>query len=355
MVVFLAGDARSRRDVHAALLRVLAERLRISDEFGRLDRYRIAAVLPATAAAGAWTVADDICLKLPAELPLPECDVYVYPAEVLSRASLPARYAAAPVAAGANGNGNGNGQGGGGTNGNGSGERRCVPHVGDPLEVEPALCREADTRLARPMEPLFARPLPLWKRAMDCVLAATALVVLSPLLLAIALAVKLTSPGPILFRQMRSGLGGRPFAFYKFRSMVCDAEARKAGLMARNEQDGPAFKIRNDPRVTPIGRFLRASSLDELPQLWNVLRGDMSLVGPRPLPCDESDACAGWHRRRLDVTPGLTCIWQVEGRSQVSFDDWVRMDVRYLRLRSLAADAALIVRTLPAVLLRRGV
>ena len=141
---------------------------------------------------------------------------------------------------------------------------------------------------------------------------------------------------------------------YKFRSMVVDAEQRKRELLALNEQDGPAFKISADPRVTPLGRFLRTTSIDELPQLINVLKGDMSLVGPRPLPCDESDACRGWQRRRLDVTPGLTCIWQVRGRSQVSFADWCRMDLQYVASRSLLRDVTLIALTLPAVLLRRG-
>src|SRR5207249_3744451 len=150
-----------------------------------------------------------------------------------------------------------------------------------------------------------------------------------PLFVVIALAIKSSSRGPILFKQQRSGRGGKPFTMYKFRSMGVDAEARKLELLELNEQDGPAFKLKNDPRVTRLGRILRTTSLDELPQLWNVVKGEMSLVGPRPLPCAESDASEPWHRQRLDVTPGLTCIWQVKGRSSVSFADWVRMDVQY--------------------------
>jgi lipopolysaccharide/colanic/teichoic acid biosynthesis glycosyltransferase len=180
------------------------------------------------------------------------------------------------------------------------------------------------------------------------------LVVLAPLFAIIAIAVKLSSPGPVIFAQRRSGRGGRPFLMYKFRTMVADAEARKAELLTQNEQDGPAFKIKNDPRVTAVGRFLRKTSLDELPQLWNVLKGEMSLVGPRPLPCAEAEACEGWQRRRLDVTPGITCIWQVRGRSQVSFADWVRMDMQYIRAQSLQQDLKLLLLTVPAVLLRRG-
>ncbi|MCX5656579.1 MAG: sugar transferase, partial [Planctomycetota bacterium] len=136
--------------------------------------------------------------------------------------------------------------------------------------------------------------------------------------------------------------------------MTADAEVRKSSLAALNEQDGPAFKIRNDPRATRVGRFLRSTSIDELPQLWNVLRGEMSLVGPRPLPCDETAACRGWLRRRLDVTPGLTCFWQVRGRSTVSFAAWVRMDVEYVRCRSLPRDLLLLAQPVPAGLSRRG-
>jgi lipopolysaccharide/colanic/teichoic acid biosynthesis glycosyltransferase len=141
---------------------------------------------------------------------------------------------------------------------------------------------------------------------------------------------------------------------YKLRTMHTGAEARKRELLAANEQDGPAFKMKNDPRVTPLGRFLRRTSIDELPQLWNVLIGDMSLVGPRPLPCDESSACTPWQRNRLDVTPGLTCIWQVKGRSRVSFDDWVRMDMQYLQRAGLLFDLKLLVQTVYVVLLRKG-
>jgi lipopolysaccharide/colanic/teichoic acid biosynthesis glycosyltransferase len=136
--------------------------------------------------------------------------------------------------------------------------------------------------------------------------------------------------------------------------MCVDAEAKKQELKAQSEQDGPAFKIKADPRITKIGKILRETSLDELPQLWNVVKGDMSLVGPRPLPVDESDECDVWQRRRLDVTPGLTCIWQVKGRSRVTFDEWVRMDISYIRRRKLFHDLLILVQTIPAVLLRRG-
>ena len=172
----------------------------------------------------------------------------------------------------------------------------------------------------------------------------------------IALLVKLTSPGPVLFRQQRSGINGRPFTLYKFRTMVTNAEQLKHELAAMNEMSGPVFKVTNDPRVTRIGRFLRKYSLDELPQIYNVLRGEMSLVGPRPLPVDEvkrfNDLA---HRRRLSVKPGLTCLWQVSGRNNVcDFKDWVRLDLEYIDNWSLWLDLRILWRTLPAVLAGTG-
>jgi lipopolysaccharide/colanic/teichoic acid biosynthesis glycosyltransferase len=149
-------------------------------------------------------------------------------------------------------------------------------------------------------------------------------------------------------------LGGKPFIMYKFRTMVMTAERQQEQLMALNEQQGPVFKIRNDPRITRLGRLLRTTSIDELPQLWNVLKGEMSLVGPRPPLEKEVRQYQRWQRQRLDVTPGLTCIWQVQGRSTIAFTEWMRMDLRYVRSRSILRDIGLLLRTVPAVLFRRG-
>lgn len=206
----------------------------------------------------------------------------------------------------------------------------------------------------RAAEELFVRHLPAWKRAVDVVGACVGLIVLSPLLLLTAGLIKATSPGPVLFCQKRDGLGGRPFTILKFRTMSTDAEAKKAALRQQSEQDGPAFKMAHDPRITPLGRFLRKSCIDELPQLWNVVRGEMSLVGPRPLDSREMAHCAGWERRRLEVTPGLTCIWQVYGKSRVTFKEWMRMDIRYIRGRTFLHDAWLVLGTVWSIAFRRA-
>jgi exopolysaccharide biosynthesis polyprenyl glycosylphosphotransferase len=190
------------------------------------------------------------------------------------------------------------------------------------------------------------------KRPVDFVGSAIVLLVFSWFYLIIALLIKLTSPGPVLFRQQRSGLNGRPFTIYKFRTMTTDAEARKQELAARNEMRGPVFKVTNDPRITSIGRFLRRYSIDEFPQFFNVLRGEMSLVGPRPLPVDEVKRFDDFsHRRRLSVKPGLTCTWQISGRNNViDFNDWVRLDLEYIDNWSLWLDVKILCRTVPAVL-----
>jgi len=194
----------------------------------------------------------------------------------------------------------------------------------------------------------------LVKRSLDMMIAVIIGLLSAPLMLFIAAAIKLTSSGPILFCHYRVGKGGRPFKFFKFRSMVVDAERLKADLMHHNEKDGPIFKMRCDPRVTPIGRWLRRYSLDELPQLYNVLIGDMSLVGPRPPVPSEVMQYQPWHLRRLSVTPGLTCIWQTSGRSQVSFDEWMQMDMHYIDNWNLALDLKLLCKTVKAVLLAEG-
>lgn len=308
LLLFAVEDSDSGRATLPCLALTLKRRLRETDEAGWFDdrRTRIGVVMHRTPAAEAWKVADDVCAAFQPQLPAPKCAVHYYPTGSLPAAEL----------------------------------------------ADSTLQKPAEPRPVLPLEPLLVQPMALGKRALDMTTAIVALLLLSPLLATVALLIKFTSCGPIFFHQQRTGIGGKRFKIYKFRSMITDAEVKKQWLMAFNEQDGPAFKIKNDPRVTAIGRFLRRTNIDELPQLWNVVRGDMSLVGPRPLPCNEADACTQWQRQRHDVTPGLTCIWQIWG-SRDSFDEWVRMDVRYIRTRSLLHDLKLILCTLPVIVIGR--
>lgn len=194
----------------------------------------------------------------------------------------------------------------------------------------------------------------LGKRFLDFGLTTVGLLVISPLLGIIALAIKLTSKGPVIFSQERVGHNGRIFKMYKFRSMVQDADELKKKLTHLNEMSGPVFKIKNDPRVTPVGKFLRKTSMDELPQLWNVINGDMSLVGPRPPLPSEVNMYDPKHRKRLAVKPGITCIWQISGRNDVDFEQWMEMDADYVDRWSLWLDMVILAKTVPVVLMRRG-
>jgi exopolysaccharide biosynthesis polyprenyl glycosylphosphotransferase len=193
----------------------------------------------------------------------------------------------------------------------------------------------------------------LAKRLTDIAIAASGLLVLSPFMLLVAALIRITSPGPAIFRQVRCGLNGRRFVFYKFRSMCRDAEEMKASLEHLNTRE-TVFKIPHDPRLTPLGRYLRKFSVDEWPQLWNVLRGDMSLVGPRPAVPGEVDQYKLWQRRRLRMRPGLTCLWAVSGRDKVDFETWMKLDMQYIDNWSLALDWKIILRTIPRVIVGHG-
>ena len=212
----------------------------------------------------------------------------------------------------------------------------------------------------RPMLVFRSTPDASWallgKRAVDLTGATVGLLLVSPLLAVVALSIRLTSPGPVLFRQLRGGRHGKPFTMFKFRTMSTDAEMRRAELAAFNQMSGPVFKVEHDPRITRVGRFLRKTSIDELPQLVNVLRGDMSLVGPRPLPLYEVDKFETTaQRRRLSVAPGLTCLWQISGRNEIrNFQDWVKLDLLYIDNWSLWLDFKILLKTIPVVLLGFG-
>lgn len=192
------------------------------------------------------------------------------------------------------------------------------------------------------------------KRLLDIFGAAVLIVLLSPLMLLAVVLIKLTSRGPVLFRQTRVGLNGRPFTMYKFRTMRPHAQDDQEFLRRHNYQNGPVFKMPEDPRLIPVGRFLRRSSLDELPQLFNVLMGQMSLVGPRPLWKPEADRAVGPARLRTRVKPGLTCLWQISGRSELTYEQWIVLDLYYIHRRSLLLDLLILIQTIPAVLSTHG-
>jgi lipopolysaccharide/colanic/teichoic acid biosynthesis glycosyltransferase len=318
--------------------------LRATDEIGWLEDHVIGVVLPNTTAYGAWKLAEDICLECLDDLSPPVCTVYSYPSNRRTNAKTSVQPTLNGVAR----------SGDRVTPAKQSVHAKTNGVARSPDHAAPVPAHDTTARPVLDLEALFVQRTPAWKRVLDVVGAAAGLLVLLPVFAITAIAVKLSSPGPIFFRQRRSGRGGQPFVMYKFRTMLANAEAYKAALLPLNEQDGPAFKISDDPRITSVGRILRRTSLDELPQLWNVLKGDMSLVGPRPLPCEETNACERWHRRRLNVAPGLTCIWQVKGRSLVSFAEWVRMDLRYIRSLSMWQDVKLLLLTVPAVVSQKG-
>ena len=192
------------------------------------------------------------------------------------------------------------------------------------------------------------------KRALDVILALTALIVHLPVFAVLAVLIRLESPGPVFYRSVRIGRGGRAFTFFKLRSMVLDADRKKHAVAHMNEAEGPVFKIARDPRITRIGRLLRTTSLDEIPQFYNVLIGDMSLVGPRPPIPGEVSQYEPWQLRRLDVRPGITCLWQISGRSRIGFHEWMRLDLEYIKHQSLGLDLKILLRTIPAVLSREG-
>jgi len=201
-----------------------------------------------------------------------------------------------------------------------------------------------------------AEPFPaMIKRMLDCLFSAVLLVLLAPLLLTIGVLVRLTSPGPVFFRQTRVGLNKRQFSIFKFRTMVANAEQLQDELLNLNEMTGPVFKITKDPRVTPLGRVLRKTSIDELPQLFNVLKGDMSLVGPRAMSLRDYQLFdQDWQRRRFSVKPGITCLWQIHGRNAVPFEKWMELDMQYIDKWSLWLDFKILARTVPAVLRGTG-
>jgi lipopolysaccharide/colanic/teichoic acid biosynthesis glycosyltransferase len=308
-------------DMHGApsqiklLAKILHQRLRDTDEKGHLGPGRIGVLLPATDTAGTTLVLNQL-LQLAHQHGLKiDGEAFVYP------------------------------------------EQRDSQHQ-DKNHHDQQLDRprhgEREKRAAGILPLAIATAnYPVWKRMMDISGAALGLLLGSPILLICAVLVKLTSRGPILFRQKRTGYLGKEFTILKFRSMIDGAAELQSTLRERNERDGPAFKICNDPRTTFVGRLMRATGFDELPQLYNVLRGDMALVGPRPLPIHEADQCEPWQKIRVVTKPGLTCYWQISKSRKISFAQWMRLDIQYVRNVSLLLDVRLLAKTVVAVFLGR--
>jgi lipopolysaccharide/colanic/teichoic acid biosynthesis glycosyltransferase len=324
----------------------------MTDEVGMMSQTQTGAVLPDTSHAGALCFAQDVERLAMRRGIQAGYSIHTYPPSRVN----------GHAGSGRNGN-NGNGHGGNGHGGNGHRQFAESRAKGESAASErhsavgTATMQRIDASpiiATNSMDAMLTLPTPWWKRATDILGSLFGLVIFAPFRVVAAALIRLTSKGPVLFTQRRAGLGGGEFTIFKFRTMVTNAEAMKAALRKDSEQDGPAFKMKEDPRITLIGRFLRCTSLDELPQFLNVLLGNMSLVGPRPLPIEEAEECGQWHRRRLSVAPGLTCIWQVRGRSRVGFDDWMRMDMQYIHNRSFLYDLKILLLTIPAVVLRRG-
>ena len=231
---------------------------------------------------------------------------------------------------------------------------RVVPGAIGLMRTRPVLSRSGGTPLLEVGYPQLDNTQRTLKRGLDLVGSTAGLLLLSPLLLAVAAAIKLGSSGPVLFRQKRAGADEKVFICYMFRSMYEDAEQRQVDLEARNEADGAVFKIKEDPRITRVGHFIRKWSIDELPQLINVLKGEMSLVGPRPLPMRDFERMSDVHKKRLAAVPGMSGYWQISGRSNLSFDDMVKLDLYYIENWSLSFDIKIILKTIGAVLRREG-
>lgn len=342
-------------DVDQAQLRYLAskarQRIRISDSIGWLQN-ELVILLPETDRDGAMALANELVKEvLPKFLSL-ETEIVVYPwddplvSEAHELNGQNGFHDSAPPT---------------------PGEEHSVTRIdrGHPSRgtsqrtggktSSPSSAHRVSRRKSNHQGPFTAlSPTPWWKRTVDVVGSGTGLILLSPLFLAASVAIKLTSPGPVFFRQQREGKDGNQFGILKFRTMVVDAEAQQDSLRDKNERDGPAFKLENDPRITSIGRYLRKSCVDELPQLFNVLVGQMSLVGPRPLPVNESHGCTAWQRARLTVLPGLTCTWQAHGGRDTKFEEWMRMDLEYIQKRSFWFDLKLITATAFLAVMHRG-
>ena len=326
LVVFGTGGARQARALHG----VLGGRLRSSDQVGWMDDRRIGVVLTDTPIEGAWKFADDIRRSATIDGVSPACWVYSYPSQWLT--------------------------GGNGYSEEGHGDENAS--ATDMAQVDRTLSQQLHStpeagRGSEEFESLLGNGLPAWKRGVDIIGALLGFVLLAPIFSAIMILIKIVSPGPIFFKQRRLGYLRKPFVMWKFRTMDADADTtphkEHLGELIRTDQPLRKLDEKHDRRIIPMGRFLRASCLDELPQLFNVLLGDMSLIGPRPCLAYEAEDYALWHNERFGSVPGITGLWQVTGKSRTTFNEMMRLDIRYGRLRSFWLDVKILFKTIPAI------
>jgi lipopolysaccharide/colanic/teichoic acid biosynthesis glycosyltransferase len=330
MVVFESGAVSRKSDAARNLVTILTQRIHSTDDIGWLEDGRIAATLAHTPPDGAWTFVDNVRRAFPGGTPPPECAVYAYPSCWITKAD--GGPSQAPPT------------------GNATPSQPCIPFP----EMKYSRVEAEDP--ARPLEELgshFLRPIPLWKRAIDVVGTLAAMILLSPLALLVSLLIYIVSPGPVFFRQERVGYLGKSFTLWKFRTMHVNADTtvhRKhlRELMTSGEE---MTKLDNgkDPRIIPFGPLLRATGIDELPQLLNVLLGEMSLVGPRPCLAYEVRGYLPWQMRRFDAVPGLTGLWQVSGKNRTTFKEMVRLDIGYAKKRAFPLDVKIFLKTFPAI------
>jgi lipopolysaccharide/colanic/teichoic acid biosynthesis glycosyltransferase/GGDEF domain-containing protein len=348
MIIFETGNPNQDSPQVQRLAQTLVKRIRSSDEAGWFDGHRIAVVLPETSADGAWRLADDVCQAITAKSSPPKCAIYTYPSKrypqsqdhshQLHFSDLSSKWksTASPYYSAS-------------TKHTG---RRNIDFTSQQPKVNKT---QNGGELAEGLKPFLLRPLPVWKRSMDVVGALIGLIVSSPFLLLITLIIKIVSPGPVFFKQQRVGYMGKIFAMWKFRTMRVNADTsvhqqhltKLINSVTHNDEltAKPMTKLDDNPQIIPFGKILRKTCLDELPQLINVLRGEMSLVGPRPPIPYEVDNYLQWHCGRFNAVPGMTGLWQVSGKNKLSFPEMIRLDIQYLRKKSLWLDTKIILKT----------
>jgi lipopolysaccharide/colanic/teichoic acid biosynthesis glycosyltransferase len=307
---------------------ILLNRVRPTDDVGWFEKASLGVALPSTTHEGAVKLADDICQRIwVSKQEAPNFEVYTYPAERLTKIDKKSQNRHI-------------------------GENECVTKGLMETQKPDALVGDCQ-RLAKDSQPLFKQKLPAWKRGIDILGSLLGLLILSPLFLTIAILIKFVSPGPILFKQKRIGYLGRPFTLFKFRTMNVNADkAIHENHVVQLIQNGKALKKMDmqDPRIIPVGKFLRLTGMDELPQLINILLGEMSLVGPRPELACSIQYCEPWHIRRFETKPGLSGLWQVSGKTKTTFNEMMRLDINYIKKRSFWLDVLIILKTFPTIL-----